>query len=334
MTPPGPRSSGFEAGVSLEPDPLLEALDAPRSGPAVVAVGGGHGLAQALAAVGRYAGSIHAVVTVADDGGSSGRLAPELGILPPGDIRQCLLALTPDDSPWKRLFDYRFTESDVAGHSLGNLLIAALAAIEGSFEEGLRQAERMLRPIGSVVPAAGQRLLLEAVVDGSPIAGQVAIAQSRGQITELAVHPAAVEASPRAIEALLEADQVLLGPGSLYTSIMAVLVVPGIVEAINESRAKVVYVCNLMTQDGETLGMDGADHLDALISLTGMRPPNAIVANTTAIATEPPLAAVLADEDTIATYGVDVIGADLVDPTAIWPRHDAARLGGVLARLA
>jgi uncharacterized cofD-like protein len=162
----------------------------------------------------------------------------------------------------------------------------------------------------------------------------VAIAQSRGQITELAVQPAEVEASPRAVEALLEADQILLGPGSLYTSIMAVLVVPGIAEAINESGAKVVYVCNLMTQDGETLGMDGADHLDALIGLTGMRPPNAIVANTTAIATEPPLAAVLADEDTIATYGVDVIGADLVDPTAIWPRHDAARLGGVLARLA
>lgn len=333
MTVPGPPSRQLEVGLSLEPDPLLDALEADRSGPAVAAVGGGHGLAQALGAVTRYAGRIHAIVTVADDGGSSGRLAPDLGILPPGDIRQCLLALTPDDSPWKRLFEHRFSESDVAGHSLGNLLLAALAEIEGSFEAALRQAEKMLRPIGSVVPAAGQRLLLEAIVDGAPIAGQVAIAQSRGQITELRVRPAEVDASPGAVEALLEADQIVLGPGSLYTSIMAVLVVPGIVEAINESDAKLVYVCNLITQDGETLGMDGADHLDALISLTGMRPPNAIVANTKAIVIESPLAAVLADEDTIATYGVDVVGADLVDPGTTWPRHDAARLGGVLARL-
>jgi uncharacterized cofD-like protein len=319
--------------VSLDPDPLLEALEAARSGPAVAAVGGGHGLAQVLGAVSRYAGTINAVVTVADDGGSSGRLAPDLGILPPGDIRQCLLALTPDDSPWKRLFDYRFSDADVAGHSLGNLLIAALADIEGSFEGGLRRAEQMLRPIGSVVPAAGQRLLLEAVVDGATVAGQVAIAESRGRISELTVRPVEVGASPRAVEAMLEADQIVLGPGSLYTSIMAVLVVPGIVEAINASPAKLVYVCNLITQDGETLGMDGADHLDALISLTGMRSPNAIVANTTTIAIEPPLTAVLADEETIATYGVDVVGADLVDPVATWPRHDAARLGGVLARL-
>jgi len=334
VTVPDPQSPTREAGVSLEPDPLLEALDAARSGPAVTAVGGGHGLAQALGAVSRYAGKITAVVTVADDGGSSGRLAPDLGILPPGDIRQCLLALTPDESPWKRLFAYRFEESDVAGHSLGNLMIAALAEIEGSFEGALRQAERMLRPIGSVVPAAGQRLLLEAIVDDKPVAGQVAIALSRGQITDLVVRPTSIEASPAALEALLEADQIVLGPGSLYTSVMAALVVPGIAEAINESAARLVYVCNLTTQDGETLGMDGADHLDALITLTGMRPPNAIVANTTAIAIEPPLAAVLADEDTIATYGVDVVGADLVDPGATWPRHDAARLGGVLARLA
>ena len=333
MTLPDPRRGALEAGVSLEPDPLLESLERARSGPVVVAVGGGHGLAQALRAVSRYAGTINAIVTVADDGGSSGRLAPDLGILPPGDIRQCLLALTPDDSPWKRLFEYRFAQSDVAGHSLGNLLIAALADIEGSFEGALRQAERMLRPIGSVVPAAGRRLLLEAVVDDMAVTGQVAIAMSRGRISELAVRPADVEASPRAVEAVMEADQIVLGPGSLYTSVMAVLVVPGMVEAINASGAGLVYVCNLITQDGETLGMDGADHLEALIGLTGMRPPNAIVANTTAIDIEPPLTAVLADEDTIATYGVDLVGADLVDPRAAWPRHDAARLGGVLARL-
>jgi len=330
--PDGPEPR-VVTGLSIEADPLLDALDGPRSGPAVVAIGGGHGLAQALGAVSRYAGRIHAVVTVADDGGSSGRLAPDLEIPPPGDIRQCLIALTPDDSMWKRLFEYRFAGSDVIGHSLGNLIIAALADLEGSFEAALRDAERMLGAIGSVVPAADRRLLLEAVVDGVSVSGQVAIARSRGQITELAAKPVEAAATVNAVEALLDADQIVLGPGSLYTSIMAVLVVPGITEAINNSDAKLVYVCNLITQDGETLGMDGADHLDALLSLTGMRPPNAIVANTKAIEIEPPLTAVVVDEDTIATYGVDVTAADLVDPGADWPRHDAARLGGVLARL-
>lgn len=319
--------------MALESDPLLESLDVPRSGPDVVAVGGGTGLAQALEAISRYAGRIHAIVTVADDGGSSGRLAPGLDIPPPGDIRQCLLALTPDDSVWKRLFDYRFESSDVEGHSLGNLVIAALADLEGSFDGGLRRAEVMLRTIGSVVPVADRRLHLEAVVDGTVVSGQVAITKSRGQILELVAHPRDAEAAPRALEALRGAQQIVLGPGSLYTSLIAALIVPGIVETINESDAKLVYVCNLITQDGETLAMDAADHLDALLSLTGVRSPNAIVANATPVEVESPLSAVIVDEDTISTYGVDVAAADLVDPVSAWPRHDPARLGGVLARL-
>ncbi|MCP3976196.1 MAG: uridine diphosphate-N-acetylglucosamine-binding protein YvcK [bacterium] len=319
--------------MSLEPDPFAAALEAPRSGPNVVAVGGGTGLAQALGAIGRYAGTIHAIVTVADDGGSSGRLAPGLDIPPPGDIRQCLIALTPDDSVWRRLFEYRFAGSDVEGHSLGNLVIAALADLEGSFEDALKRAERILGAIGSVVPAAGERLHLEAVVDGVAVSGQVAITKARGHISELTVSPREAEATPRAIDALLAAEQIVLGPGSLYTSIVAALVVPEIVEAINGSDAKLVYVCNLITQDGETLGMDAADHLDALLSLTGVRPPNAIVANAIPVEIAPPLSAVIVDEDAIETYGVDVVAADLVDPAAAWPRHDPARLGGVLGRL-
>lgn len=319
--------------MSLEPDPFLAAIDAPRSGPNVVAVGGGTGLAQALGAIGRYAGAIHAIVTVADDGGSSGRLAPGLDIPPPGDIRRCLIALTPDDSVWKRLFEYRFAGSDVEGHSLGNLVIAALADLEGSFEDALKRAESMLQAIGSVVPAADERLHLEAVIDGMAVSGQVAISKARGHISELTVLPSGAQATSRAVDALLAAEQVVLGPGSLYTSVVAALVVPGIVEAINESDAKLVYVCNLITQDGETLGMDAADHLDALLSLTGVRPPNAIVANAMPVEIAPPLSAVEVDEDAIETYGVDVVAADLVDPAVPWPRHDPARLGGVLGRL-
>jgi len=328
---PGPQRP--VVGVSLESDPLLAVLDSHRSGPNVVAVGGGHGLAQGLAAIGRYAGRISAVVTVADDGGSSGRLAPALDIPPPGDIRQCLIALTPDDSVWRQLFDYRFAGSDVDGHSLGNLIIAALADLEGSFDGALRQCESLLRSIGSVIPAAGQRLHLEAVVDDTVVTGQSEISKSRGHISELIALPRDVGATSNAVDTLLGADQIVLGPGSLYTSIVATLVVPGIVEAINESAAALVYVCNLITQDGETLGMEGTDHLDALLSLTGVRPPNAIVANAAAIAVEAPLGAVEVDAEAVATYGVDVAAADLVDPSAPWPRHDPARLGGLLARL-
>ncbi len=319
--------------MELETDPLLAALEAELVGPNVVAIGGGHGLAQVLAAVRRYAGTVHAVVTVADDGGSSGRLAPEFDIPPPGDIRQCLIALTPDDSVWRRLFEYRFEGSDVAGHSLGNLIIAALADLEGSFEGGLRRAEVLLRSVGSVIPAAPQRLHLEAVVDGTAISGQVAISLARGRVSELYAVPRQAAATPRAIEAIHEAEQIVLGPGSLYTSVMAALVVPGIVESINESAAKLIYVCNLITQDGETLGMDGADHLDAILGLTGIRPPSAIVAHDAAIDVEPPLAAVEVDADAIATYGVDVVTADLVDPEVPWPSHHPGALGAVLARL-
>ena len=329
MTMRGPQTE-----TPTDVEPLLAALEAEFSGPTVVAIGGGHGLAQLLVGLQRYAGRIHAVVTVADDGGSSGRLAPALDIPPPGDIRQCLVALTPAESLWRKLFEYRFEESDVEGHSLGNLIIAALSDLEGSFANGLRQAEVLLRASGSVIPVADTRLALEAVIDGALIHGQVSISQARGAITELRALPADVVVNPRAVEAIMGADQIVLGPGSLYTSVMAAMVVPGLVEAINQSSAPLLYVSNLITQDGETLGMDGADHLDALLSLTGVRPPNAIVANDAAIEIEAPLTPVVVDGEAVATYGVDVVAADLLNRDAQWPSHDPAKLGDVLADLA
>lgn len=321
------------SSLETEPEVLME-RSAPRAeGPSVVAIGGGHGLAQALRAITRYAGSISAVVTVADDGGSSGRLAPDLEIPPPGDIRQCLLALTPDDSICRRLFEYRFGGADVEGHSLGNLILAALSEVEGDFEKALVAAESLLGSVGSVVPASGRRLRLVARVDGERTEGQVAIALSRGTIEGLSVEPGDAAASERALDAIAGADQIVLGPGSLYTSVMAVLVVPGIVDAINASRANMVYVANLITQDGETLGMDCADHLQALLEVTGVRQPSTIVANQAEVSVEPPLEALVVEPEVVETYGVDVVLADVVDPGAQWPRHDPARLGGVLARL-
>lgn len=312
---------------------LREALALDSFGPQVVAVGGGHGLAQALGAMRSYAARIDAVVTVADDGGSSGRLAPAMDIPPPGDIRKCLLALTPDDSTWRRLYDYRFETSDVGGHSLGNLIIAALAEIEGSFEGALRSSERLLGTLGSVIPASPQHCRLHAEIDGAQVAGQVQVQKSRGTISRLWLEPATAGASQSALEAIRDAEQIVLGPGSLYTSVIAAMLVPGITEAINGSSAQLIYVANLITQDGETLGMDAADHLDALLHLTGVRPPSAIVANDAPVDAESPLEAVSADGETISTYGGDLITADLVDRTAAWPTHDPILLGRVLAGL-
>ena len=312
---------------------LEEVLAAERQGPHVVAIGGGKGLAAALQAILRYAGTIDAIVTVADDGGSSGRLAPDLEIPPPGDIRKCLIALTPDDSVWKRLFEYRFDGADVSGHSLGNLLIASLADLEGDFAAALRAAERLLGTLGSVIPVSPQRLHIAATVAGEPIAGQVALALSRGHVEAMELLPHDAAASPDAIAAIERADQIVIGPGSLYTSLLATLLVPGIAAAVNRSRGKLIYVANLSTQDGETLGMDCADHIDALIGMSGIRPPAAIVANEASVTFPPPLEALEVDEEVLATYGVDVVSAHLVGTASSVPRHDPVRLGGVLARL-
>lgn len=312
---------------------LEQALTTARRGPHVVAIGGGTGLAAALRSILRYAGRIDAIVTVADDGGSSGRLAPHLEIPPPGDIRKCLVALTPEDSIWRQLFEYRFEGADVSGHSLGNLIIASLADLEGDFAAALKAAERLLGTVGSVIPVSAERLHIEAVVDGNGIDGQVALALSRGNVDQMRLIPATAEATTEALEAIASADQIVIGPGSLYTSLLATLLVPGIAEAINLSEARLVYVANLSTQDGETLDMDCADHLDALIAISGIRPPAAIVANEASVTFPPPLAALEVDEEVLATYGVDVVFGHLVQPTATVPRHDPVRLGGILARL-
>ncbi len=320
--------------LDIELDPLLEALESSFEGPAVTAIGGGHGLAQALAAVQTYAGRITAVVGVTDDGGSSGRLAPAMDIPPPGDIRRCLLALTPEPTVWSDLLGYRFEEGDVKGHSLGNLVLAALAEITGDFEEALRIAERHLGAVGQVVPTALHRLNLEAVVDGRVVAGQLQIAIGRGKITALRLAPEDVVANPRAIEAVVAADQVILGPGSLYTSTIAALLPPGLVDALNASPAQLIYVCNLITQDGETLGMDAIEHLGALTGLAGLRMPDAIVANASELTVTPPLQPVRVDPDALEKLGIDLVQEELAETGTDWPRHDPGRLGAVLGRLA
>ncbi len=320
--------------MDLLAEPLLEEMESDEDACRVVALGGGHGLAQALAAVQSYAGRITAVVNVADDGGSSGRLAPALGMPPPGDCRRALLALSPDPSPWRDLICHRFNAGDVSGHSLGNLVLAGLAAGEGGLEGALAVLGRLLGARGRVVPASPLPLTLQAVVAGVEIRGQVAVARARGPLTELAVLPSDAPASPSAVEALESADQVVIGPGSLFTSLAAVLAVPGIAQAVSRGPGRVVYVCNLTTQDGETLGMDAADHLRSLCAVTGLRPPDVVVANDAPFRVPDEVTRVEADRNQIESLGPRLETGGLADPSSAWPQHDPARLGAVLRRLA
>lgn len=319
-----------EADLLLEP--LLAELDLDVEGRRVAALGGGHGLAVALRAILDFADIITAIVGVADDGGSSGRLVPALSIPPMGDIRRALLALSPDPSLWRRLMEFRFDEAgaDIGGHSLGNLLIAALTEMSGSFEDALNTAGRLLGARGAVVPAAAEPLTLEADVDGTTVRGQVAIATGRGTITALRVLPDTARATRTASSAIVAADEIVLGPGSLFTSVIASLRVPGIAEAINAASGTLIYVCNLTTQDGETLGMDGSAHVAALSGVGGLRRPDVVVAHDGPLAVPPGLTRVAVP----VVGGAKIVTADLADPEAEWPAHDAARLGAILRRLA
>ncbi len=232
-------------------------------GPRVVALGGGHGLAATLQAVRRYAGTVTAVVSVADDGGSSGRLRDAFHIPPPGDLRRCLVALGDPSSVWTHAYEHRFEAGELEGHALGNLIIAGLAATAGDFIDALDEAGRLVGSVGRVLPATTVPVVLKAVADGGEVEGQVAVA-SAGRITRVSIVPPDAEPPPAAVEAILTADQVVIGPGSLYTSVLAVAAVPGIVRALAETGACMTYVCNLRTQEPETAGYDVAAHVAAL----------------------------------------------------------------------
>lgn len=314
-------------------EPLLQQLEDEYDGLQVTAVGGGHGLSASLRAILEYADAVTAVVTVADDGGSSGRLAPQLEIPPPGDVRRALLAMTDQPSLWRSLIEYRFDGSDVSGHSLGNLILAAMAELGGGFADAVNTVGRLLGARGAVVPVAEERLQLEAEIDGRRVVGQVAIARSRGTISAIEVTPA-VQASRPAIEALAAADQIVLGPGSLYTSVIAPLRVPGVADAINAAPGSLVYVCNLTTQDGETLGMTGMDHVEALVEVGGIRMPDVVVAHDGALAVPDGLEPVRVDPDRFDEAGIRLETGEVARAPAAWPEHDAARLGAVLRRLA
>jgi uncharacterized cofD-like protein len=234
-------------------------------GPRVVAIGGGHGLSQTLRAVRRYAGEITAIVSVADDGGSSGRLRADFGIPAPGDIRRCIGALLPEPgaSPLANALEHRFETGVLSGHVFGNLLLAALAASTGDFPEAVAEAGRLLGTVGAVLPATVGPVDLKATGIFGEVDGQVQIMATHG-VTMISLVPPDSEPAPGAVPALLGADQVVIGPGSLYTSVLAACCVPALRDAIAVTRAQRVYVANLREQLPETAGYDVAAHVAAL----------------------------------------------------------------------
>lgn len=310
----------------------LQPLLLDPNGPRVVAIGGGHGQASALEAIQSYASSIAALVTVADDGGSSGRLV-DLGIPPPGDLRRCLLALTPEPSLWSELFAHRFDEGDVIDHSLGNLIIAALAHMYGDFEDAISTAGRMLGALGEVIPVATDPLTLHARIDGEVFTGQRLISSTAGRFEDVWLEPADVVASRRALAAVASADQIVIGPGSLYTSIVSALKVNMLAEAVMSAGAQRIFVMNLVTQEGETLDMDGAAHLEALENLVGIQGPSIVVAHDGPLNVPPGHDAVRIEPGTAAERGWTVYFADLASEGADWPEHDPLKLGRVLEGL-
>jgi uncharacterized cofD-like protein len=248
----------------------------------VVAIGGGTGLSTLLKGLKSYVpnptlpvqavasgpviGELSAVVTVSDDGGSSGRLRKEFNMLPPGDIRNCIVALSEDEALLSKLFRHRFKQgSGLEGHSFGNLFLAALTSITSDFAEAVRLSAEILLTRGHIFPATTSDVELEAIMDdGSRVRGETKITASKGRIKELVLVPPDVQPLPQTLEAIAQADVITIGPGSLFTSLIPNLLVRGIARAIVESAAVKIYICNLMTQANESLGLSAADHIRAL----------------------------------------------------------------------
>jgi uncharacterized cofD-like protein len=293
----------------------------------VVALGGGHGLAVTLTALRLLGAAPTAVVAVADDGGSSGRLRRDLGLLPPGDLRKAMLALADPAAEVRELFGYRFERGDLAGHNLGNLALAALTDLKGGFPEALQEASRWLRVHGQVLPSTLVPVRLCGLVDGRQVEGQVAIGMASGRVESVWLEPRAPAAVPAAVEAVRQADLVLLGPGSTFTSVVPNLLVPELAAALTEA-GRLVYICNLEAQPGETTGFPPEAHLAAILDhCPGLR-----VA--TVVCQRPPDAAA-ADREVraFAELGAAVLHAEVAaDDHA--GRHDGARLATALKELA
>lgn len=322
--------SPFLAGGATSLVNELENFQARQSGPKIVAIGGGTGLSTLLRGLKEHTNNIVAIVTVADDGGSSGRLRQELHVLPPGDFRQCIAALAEDEALTTALFQYRFAEGDsLKGHAFGNLFIAAMAGVTGNFETGLSESGKVLKIRGRILPSTLEDVKLVADLRGEQeiqrTIGESKIGHSKLPIERVFLEPDEPPAFPDAVRAILDADLIVAGPGSLYTSVMPNLLVPGIARALRHCRAPKIYIANVATQIGETTGYTVHDHMAAIERHIGRGVFNYMLVNDN-------LAPRLPDGYTIGILSPDgegrgygMVRADVIDAQKPW-RHDARKL--------
>jgi uncharacterized cofD-like protein len=324
---------------------LLDALMAQRRlsrGPKIVVIGGGTGLSNLLRGMKQYSSNITAIVTVADDGGSSGRLRREMGVLPPGDIRNCLAALADEEKLLTELFQYRFEAgSGLAGHSFGNLFLTVMNEITGDLEQAIAASSKVLAVRGQVLPSTSMDVQLWAELsDGRRIVGESKITEARGRIVHIGCLPPNPPALPKAIKAIEEADYIVMGPGSLYTSIIPNLLVPDLVKAIAAQRVPRIYVCNIMTEPGETDGFSVSDHIRAIDSACGcylfdavlvqkVMPSDPVISHYAKAGVGP----VLLDRTAILDSGRRIIAANVMEEGDDFTvRHHSQRLARVLLR--
>ena len=321
-------------------DSVMEVLYTKRylaRGPRIVALGGGTGLSTLLRGIKGYSANITAVVAVADDGGSSGQLRQQLGIIPPGDIRNCIAALADAEPLMTQLMQYRFpTGSGLDNHAFGNLFIAAMTAVTGDFEEAVRESNRVLAVRGQVLPATSVPLNLSArLASGRLLHGQSGITTAGEPIRQVFIEPADVRANGEALERILEADMIVIGPGSLFSSILPNLLIADVADALRAAPGIKVYVCNVATQPGETPDMPASAHLRALFDHVGDDLFDYVIVNRSTDARRPEgwlASPVVVDARRLEDLPIVIIEEDVVDPYNAH-RHDPPKLAAALMRL-
>ncbi len=307
-----------------------------RRGPKIVAIGGGTGLSTLLRGLKEHTGNLTAIVTVADDGGSSGRLRRELGLPPPGDVRNCIAALADVEPLMNRLFQFRFDEgTGLEGHSFGNLFIAAMSSVTGNFEEAVRETGRVLAVRGQILPSTLANVTLSAITDeDEAIHGESRITEQGGRIKQVFIHPENAQAHPDAIRAILNADMIVVGPGSLYTSVLPNLLVDGIRRAIEMSKAAKVYVCNVATEHGETDAFSVSDHYHVLRQHVNAQLFYYVIANNNIAPNGLPEARCSEPVhiDRMRVNGAAIIAADVISEDNRY-HHDPKKLAATLVNL-
>jgi uncharacterized cofD-like protein len=326
----GPFLPGNSTGSIVE---IIHAFRVKGRGPRIVAIGGGTGLSALLRGLKTYTSNLSAIVTVADDGGSSGRLRDEYRILPPGDFRQCLVALADAEPLMKQLFDHRFKEGSLDGHSFGNLFIMAMADVTGNFEHALRESGKVLAVKGTILPSTLQDVTLVASMNGRSVEGESKIPKQNEPISHVFLKPDGAQANPEAVQAILNAELVVIGPGSLYTSILPNLLVEGMVEAIKASPALKVLVCNLASQKGETDGYDVDDYLRVIREHVGSNLFDFVLVNSnhSHMPTGGQAQVIFKSEDASTHPEVRFITADVVN-VRLPSHHDPDKLARTIMR--